>query len=76
MRISTLEMERVHRLREMEGARKRIKTIMDRLKEIDIEKNTLINQLKVKTEYQQGNTGVHTKMDGMCKDKKIHLLKY
>lgn len=76
MRISTLEMERVHRLREMESAQKRIRTIMDRLKEIDDEKGNLLNHIKAKAEYLQENRKVQTKTDDMYGNNKGRLLKY
>lgn len=76
MRVSTLEMERVHRLREMESARKRIRAIMERLKEIDAEKGNLLNHIKAKTEYHQENRKVQIKTDTLYRDDKKQLLKY
>lgn len=76
MRISTLEMERVHRLREMESAQKRIRTIMERLKEIDAEKGNLLNHIKTKTEHPLENRKVQIKTDDTYKDNRGRLLKY
>jgi len=49
MRISCLEMEKAHRIREMESSRRRIETVKKRLKEIEIETDTLMNRIKSDT---------------------------
>ena len=46
MRISCLEMEKAHRIREMESSRQRIKSIRNRLKEIEAETDVLLNRIK------------------------------
>ncbi|MDO8142524.1 MAG: hypothetical protein Q6358_13570 [Candidatus Brocadiales bacterium] len=46
MRISCLEMEKAHRIREMENSRQRIKAIKNRLKEIETETDALMNRIK------------------------------
>ena len=46
MRISCLEMEKAHRIREMENSRRRIENIKKRLKEIEIETDALMNRIK------------------------------
>jgi len=53
MRISCLEMEKAHRIKEMESSRQRIEALKKRLKEIETETNTLLNRIKE-------NTGVGT----------------
>lgn len=55
MKISCLEMEKAHRVKEKEGAQKRIEAIDARLKEIDIEKGILLNRID-----NNDNTHVHT----------------
>lgn len=76
MRITTLEMERVHRIREMESARQRIKTVSDRIKEIDIEKNILLDRIKVTTESIPVNTKANIKTDDIARDNRGQLLRY
>lgn len=78
MKISTLEMERVHRLRELEGAQKRINTIKDRLEELDIKKNDLLKQITAMTNNFQGNMQVsaHEKVNNVQGNTKGQLLKY
>ncbi|HHT9151080.1 MAG TPA: hypothetical protein ACFYEG_06595 [Candidatus Wujingus californicus] len=49
MRISCLEMEKAHRIREMESSRRRIEAVKKRLKEIEIETDTLMNRIKSDT---------------------------
>ena len=49
MRISCLEMEKAHRVREMENARRRIDAIKKRLEEIETETDTLMNRIKADT---------------------------
>lgn len=46
MRISCLEMEKAHRVREMENSRRRIEAIKKRLKEIETETDALMNRIK------------------------------
>ena len=46
MRISCLEMEKAHRVREMESSRRRIEAVKKRLKEIEIETDNLMNRIK------------------------------
>ena len=46
MRISCLEMEKAHRIKEMESSRQRIETVKNRIKEIDAEKDILLNRIK------------------------------
>jgi hypothetical protein len=69
MRISTLEMERVHRLREMESAQKRMKVIADRIKELEREKNALLNQIRAKTDGFRENIKMDIKPDGIPRTK-------
>lgn len=52
MKISCLEMERAHRVRERESARLRIKAINDRLSEIDREKNVLLDRINIANTMQ------------------------
>ena len=54
MKISCLEMERAHRIKEREGARLRIKVIDDRLNEIDREKNVLLDRINIANTMQAG----------------------
>ena len=49
MRISCLEMEKAHCVREMENARRRIDAIKKRLEEIETETDTLLNRIKADT---------------------------
>jgi len=49
MRISCLEMEKAHRIREMESSRQRIEAVKKRLKEIETETDALMNRIKAKT---------------------------
>ena len=49
MRISCLEMEKAHRVREMESSRRRIEAVKKRLKEIETETDTLMNRIKADT---------------------------
>ncbi|GAN32161.1 MAG: hypothetical protein DYG83_11175 [Candidatus Brocadia sp. AMX2] len=49
MRISCLEMEKAHRIREMENSRRRIEAIKKRLSEIESETNNLLNRIKENT---------------------------
>ena len=49
MRISCLEMEKAHRIREMESSRRRIEAVKKRLKEIETETDALMNRIKAKT---------------------------
>ena len=49
MRISCLEMEKAHRIREMESSRRRIEAVKKRLKEIETETDTLMNRIKADT---------------------------
>jgi hypothetical protein len=49
MRISCLEMEKAHRVREMENARRRIDAIKKRLEEIETETDALMNRIKADT---------------------------
>ncbi|MFO0795481.1 MAG: hypothetical protein U0586_15620 [Candidatus Brocadiaceae bacterium] len=76
MKISTLEMERVHRTRELESAQKRVQIVMHRLGEIDAEKDILIKLIKEKTDSFQGNVKVHTATDSTVKENKRPLLRY
>lgn len=46
MRISCLEMEKAHRVREMENSHRRIEAIKKRLKEIETEADALMNRIK------------------------------
>ena len=46
MRISCLEMEKAHRIKEMENSRRRIEAVKKRLKEIEIETDNLMNRIK------------------------------
>ncbi len=46
MRISCLDMEKAHRVREMENSRRRIESIKKRLKEIETETDALMNRIK------------------------------
>lgn len=46
MRISCLEMEKAHRIKEVESSRLRIETINERIKEIENEKVILLNRIK------------------------------
>ncbi|HHT9137680.1 MAG TPA: hypothetical protein ACFYEK_10625 [Candidatus Wunengus sp. YC60] len=55
MRISCLEMEKAHRIREMENSRQRIKAIKNRLKEIEAETKTLLSRINT-TADMGGNT--------------------
>jgi hypothetical protein len=48
MRISCLEMEKAHRIKEMESSRRRIEAAKKRLKEIETETNTLLDRIKEK----------------------------
>jgi len=49
MRISCLEMEKAHRIKEMESSRRRIEAVKKRLKEIEIETDILMNRIKADT---------------------------
>ncbi len=49
MRISCLEMEKAHRIREMENSRRRIEAIKKRLEEIETETDALMNRIKAGT---------------------------
>lgn len=49
MRISCLEMEKAHRIKEMESSRRRIEAIKKRLEEIETETNALMNRIKADT---------------------------
>ena len=49
MRISCLEMEKAHRIKEMESSRRRIETVKKRLKEIETETDALMNRIKADT---------------------------
>ena len=49
MRISCLEMEKAHRIKEMENSRRRIEAVKKRLKEIETETDTLMNRIKADT---------------------------
>lgn len=49
MRISCLEMEKAHRVRELESSRRRIEAVKKRLKEIETETDTLMNRIKADT---------------------------
>ncbi|GEM_PF-3899499 len=55
MRISCLEMEKAHRVREMENARRRIEAIQKRLKEIDDETDGLMKRIKTNTKEGGGS---------------------
>lgn len=55
MRISCLEMEKAHRVREMENARRRIEAIQKRLKEIDDETDGLMKRIKKNTKEDSGS---------------------
>ena len=46
MRISCLDMEKTHRIREMESSLRRIEAIKKRLKEIETETDALMNRIK------------------------------
>lgn len=62
MKISCLEMERAHRIKERESARLRIETINDRLNEIDREKNVLLDRINIANTMQAGEKE-HTEPD-------------
>jgi len=62
MRISCLEMERARRIKERESAQLRIKAINDRLKEIDMEKSTLLDRINI-ANTMQANAKAHTESD-------------
>ena len=49
LRLSCLEMEKAHRIKEMESSRWRIEAVKKRLKEIEIETDTLMNRIKADT---------------------------
>ena len=49
MRISCLEMEKAHCVREMESSSRRIEAVKKRLKEIETETDTLLNRIKADT---------------------------
>jgi len=49
MRISCLEMEKAHRIKEMENSRRRIEAIKKRLEEIETETDALMNRIKADT---------------------------
>lgn len=76
LKIFTLEIERVRRTRELEGAQKRVQIITNRLREMDAEKDMLIKQIKEKTDSFQANVKVHTATDSAVKENKRHLLRY
>ncbi len=59
MKISCLEMERAHRVKERESARLRIQAINDRLNEIEMEKNMLLDRINI-ANTMQANAKVHT----------------
>lgn len=63
MRISCLEMEKAHRVREMENARRRIEAINKRLKEIDDETDVLMKRIKSNTK-EGGGLGKKTSDNG------------
>lgn len=68
MRISCLQMEKAHRLREMENSRRRIEAIKKRVEEIEAETNILLHRIKE-------NTGTGTGTTTINKDKGL-VLKY
>lgn len=68
MKISCLEMERAHRIKERESAQLRIKAINDRLNEIDMEKNTLLDRINI-ANTMQASAKAHTELDN-APDKK------
>ena len=49
MRISCLEMEKIHRTKEMESSCRRIEAVKKRLKEIETETDALMNRIKADT---------------------------
>ena len=49
MRISCLEMEKAHCIKEMENSRRRIEAIKKRLEEIETETDALMNRIKADT---------------------------
>ena len=56
MKISCLEMERAHRIKEKESARLRIQAINNRLNEIDMEKNILLDRVNIANTMQASAT--------------------
>ena len=62
MKISCLEMERAHRVKESESAQLRIQAINDRLNEIDMEKNILLDRINI-ANTMQANAKAHTASD-------------
>lgn len=69
MRISCLEMERARRIKESESAQLRIQVINDRLNEIDMEKNILLDRINI-ANTMQANAKAHTESDD-APDKKV-----
>ncbi len=68
MKISCLEMERAHRVKERDSARLRIEAINDRLKEIDREKGTLLDRINI-ANTMQANAKAHAEPEN-APDKK------
>ena len=68
MRISCLEMEKTHRVREMESSRRRIETVKKRLKEIETETDALMNRIKADT--KEGSIA-DTKEGGILSKKQL-----
>src|SRR3990172_8159456 len=68
MRISCLEMEKAHRIREMESSRRRIEAVKKRLKEIETETDTLMN--RIKTDAKEGGIA-DTKEGGILRKKQL-----
>lgn len=76
MRISCLEMEKAHRMRERDNARLRIDAIDARLKEIEDEKESLLNRIYGTGRCRTSNNGNNTSFKNTNNSNKNVVLKY